>query len=162
MNKYLFFLFLSMSCLGQKLHHQMISAQGANVKLSNKMVVLQSVGQLSAIGNYSGAKIIVGQGYIQSFSKSNKAAAEVIPDVQTVTVFPNPVKDIAHFQFSSEISSPMDVMVFDDRGRLILRQQAEPQQNEVSVELSSLAEGLYIVKLETTTNIYTAKILKSK
>jgi hypothetical protein len=50
--KLLFLLFFNGLLYSQNLHHQMFSAQGKSIKLSNWMLVSQTIGQQRAIGNY--------------------------------------------------------------------------------------------------------------
>jgi hypothetical protein len=161
MNKFLFSLLLAYTCWGQKIHHQTIASQGINAKITNGMIVSQSVGQSNAaVGNFKTSKLIIGQGYIQSFgmAKNTLPSQEVI----TMLVYPNPVIDIANFKFSSEIGTTATINLFDSRGRLILYKQIETEQNSFTYDLSELAQGVYFAKIETTNQTFSTKILKSK
>jgi hypothetical protein len=161
MYKFLFCLLLASACWGQKLHHHTIASQGINAKITNSMIVSQSVGQSNvAVGNFKTSKLIIGQGYIQSFgiAKNTMPPQEVI----TMLVYPNPVIDIANFNFSSEIGAIAILDLFDSRGRLIFHQLVEPKQNSFTYDLSSLAQGVYFAKIETTNQSFSTKILKSK
>ena len=64
-----------------QLHHQMLSSQG-NTSISQKgVVVTQTIGQQSVVGNYSSLGFTFGQGYqqwmirFQNFIKSSKRKA---------------------------------------------------------------------------------------
>jgi hypothetical protein len=62
MFKFLLFFFLAVQCWGQKLHHQVIATQGINTKISNGIIISQSVGQVNAaVGNFKNPKLIVGK-----------------------------------------------------------------------------------------------------
>jgi hypothetical protein len=161
MNKFLFSLLLAYTCWGQKIHHQTIASQGINAKITNGMIVSQSVGQSNAaVGNFKTSKLIIGQGYIQSFgmAKNTLPSQEVI----TMLVYPNPVIDIANFKFSSEIGTTATINLFDSRGRLILYKQIETEQNSFNYDFSQLPHGVYFAKIETTNHRFSTKILKSK
>jgi hypothetical protein len=161
MYKFLFcFLLVSVSW-GQKLHHQTIASQGINSKISNGMIVSQSVGQINAaIGNFKNPKLIIGQGYIQSFG----IAISTLPirEIVTMVVYPNPVVDIANFKFSSEIGMMATLDLFDSRGRLIVHHLVEPKNNSFTYDLSMLSEGVYFAKIAITNQTFSTKIFKSK
>jgi Secretion system C-terminal sorting domain len=161
MCKFLFSFLIASACWGQKIHHQAIASQGINTKITNGMKVSQSVGQVNAaVGNYKNSKLFIGQGYIQSYgiAKNNLTIQEVI----TMLIYPNPVMDIVNFKFSSEIGTIVTLDLFDNRGRLIIHQQVEPNDNSFTYDLSELAQGVYFAKIETTNQTFSTKILKSK
>lgn len=156
--KLVVFLLLGSTVFAQKLHHQMIASQGINAKLSNGMKVNQSVGQQSAIGNYSSSKGIVGQGYIQSMvsvSKTNTVAVAI-----TAVVYPNPFSDVLNFKFSAPIKGNVQVTIFDVRGRLIYSKETIPISNGVTLSELYFSEGTYFVKLEAEDVIYSSQIIK--
>lgn len=161
MYKFLFcFLLVSVSW-GQKLHHQGIASQGINTKIANGMIVSQSVGQANAaVGNFKNPKIIIGQGYIQSFGIAKNTSP--IQEVVAMMVYPNPVIDTVNFQFSSDIGTIVTLYVFDSRGRLVYNQQGEPKQNTLTHDLSLLSEGVYFAKIETSTHTFSTKIMMTK
>lgn len=161
MYKFLFCLLLGSVCWGQKLHHQTIASQGGNSKIANGITVSQSVGQVNAaVGNYKNPQLIIGQGYIQSFgiAKSTSPIREIV----AMMVYPNPVIDIANFQFSSTIGTSVNFYLFDSRGRLVYSKEAGLTQNNFAIDLSMVSEGVYFAKIETSNYTFSTKILKSK
>jgi hypothetical protein len=50
--KLLFLLFFNAYLYSQSLHHQMLSSQGKSYIITNGMLVSQTIGQQSSIGNY--------------------------------------------------------------------------------------------------------------
>ncbi|WP_310595688.1 T9SS type A sorting domain-containing protein [Flavobacterium sp.] len=161
MHKTILFIFFCCSCWSQKLHHQVISAQGANLKIANGMFVSQSIGQVnSSIGNFKNPKLIIGQGYIQSFA----IASTSVPTQKSVTVivYPNPVYEIVNFKFSSPIGTSTTLYLFDSRGRLVFSQRDEFIQDILSVNVSSLSEGVYFAKITSSIYTFSTKIIKSK
>lgn len=158
--KVLFFLVVTTIVRAQKLHHQMIASQGNNSKLSNGILVNQSIGQQSAIGNYSNSKVIVGQGYIQSMfttAKSRLAEKSI-----SAIAYPNPFVDELHFKFSISVDELIKASVFDIRGRLIYSQEKRPINNELTLTELYFSEGTYFIKLETQKFIYSTQIIKTK
>lgn len=161
MNKFLFCFLLAFQSWGQKLHHQTIASQGANVKIATDVAVSQSVGQVNgAIGNYRSAKVILGQGYIQSFGIAKSVAT--LANTISMIVYPNPIITAVNFKFSSDIGTSASFSLFDSRGRLVYTQQSEPVQNILTYDFSLLSEGVYFAKIETSNYTFSTKIIKSK
>lgn len=161
MFKFFLCFFIAVQCWSQKIHHQVIATQGANSKIANGMIVSQSVGQVNAsIGNFKNSKLIIGQGYIQSFGivKNTSPIKEEVSMVE----YPNPVIDLANFQFSSLIGTTVDFSLFDSRGRLVYNKKVELIENYFAIDLSMVSEGLYFAKIAATNYTFSTKILKSK
>ena len=104
---------------GQGLHHQMLSAQGKSVQLSNGMFVSQTIGQQSVIGSYTNAAKIYGQGFQQNVW--NKHIQSTSKKAITTITYPNPFINTINFQFSQPIKSQIHIELFDIRGRLVLQ-----------------------------------------
>lgn len=155
-----FILFFSCSFYGQVLHHQMLSAQGASTTTTSGLVVNQTIGQQSAIGN-SNDKFIIIQGFQQSlwskYIASNKIDA--IEDIKTIT-YPNPFTETINFQISKPILSPIKVCIFDIRGRIIYDQNGMFVNSILSIDLASLPTSQYLVRLTSTNFSYYTKIIK--
>jgi hypothetical protein len=151
-------LLLGCTVFAQKIHHHMIASQGANTKLSNGMKVNQSVGQQSAVGNYSSTKFVVGQGYIQSMVSISKTLPASI--AITAVVYPNPFTDELNFRFSEPIEGNVQVTIFDVRGRLLFSKETSAVLNVVTISELYFSEGTYFVKLEAKDVIYSSQIVK--
>ncbi len=157
--KYLF-LFFSYAFYGQVLHHQMLSSQGASITTNSGLVINQTIGQQSAIGN-SNDKFIIIQGFQQSlwskYIASNKIDA--IEDIITIT-YPNPFTETINFQISKPILEPIKVCVYDIRGRIIYDQNRMFVNSILSIDLASLPTSQYLVRLTSTNFSYYTKIIK--
>lgn len=156
--QFIIFLLFGIHSFGQKLHHQMLSTQGINAKLNNNMLVHQSVGQLSTIGNYKFSKAIVGQGYIQSMLSFSKKST----DFTTITaeVYPNPFFDLLNFRFSSPIEGNVKITIFDVQGRLVYSKETITVSNSITISELYFSAGTYFVRLEAKDFIYTSQIIK--
>ena len=150
---------LSFSCFSQKLHHQMLSSQGGTKHTSNGFVVRQTVGQLSAIGNYKSSNLVVGQG----FQQSNKMRPGALPITSiTTTTYPNPFIDKVNFQFSSPVKGIIKISLFDILGRLVFSAEKLPINNILTIDNLFFPEGEYFAKLTANNFTYTTNLLKSK
>jgi hypothetical protein len=157
MKKLLLLLLFTSAIYSQSLHHQMLSAQGTSKVLNNGMMVSQTIGQQSAIGNHTNG-VTVGQGFQQSnWSKYLKSNTSV--NIATTT-YPNPFITTVNFQFSQQIKETIEIAVFDIRGRLIFQDKKRATDSVLTVELPQLASSNYLVRLTAPNYIYYSQILK--
>ena len=144
---------------GQKLHHQMLSAQGGVATTSKGMKVSQTIAQQGAIGTSTTKKVVLSQGFQQS-KISNTAISKV--DAIATLVYPNPVVDEVNFKFSTPVNGKIAVSIFDIHGRLLLFQEKEAVDNILTLNNLLLAAGEYFVKLDGNKYSFSTTILKSK
>ena len=151
------FLALTLNSYCQDLHHQMLSSQGKSTILNNGMLVSQTIGQQSAIGNHTNG-VTVGQGFQQShWAKYVKSNTSV--NIATTT-YPNPFIATVNFQFSQPIKETIEIAVFDIRGRLIFQDKKRATDSVLTVELPQLASSNYLVRLTAPNYTYYSQILK--
>jgi hypothetical protein len=153
------FVLLSYSVFSQDLHHQMLSSQGKSTILSNGMMVSQTIGQQSAIGNHTNG-VTLGQGFQQShwtkFVNSNTSVNII------TTTYPNPFIKSVNFQFSQPITEFIEIAVFDIRGRLIFKESKKANNSILTLELPLLASSNYLVRLTAPNYTYYSQILKQE
>lgn len=155
--KYVILLLISISGFSQDLHHQMLSSQGKSVVMSNGVLISQTIGQQSAIGNFKNGYTI-GQGFQQSNWKKI-VAKNIETNISTIT-FPNPFISRINFQFSKQITDKIQIAIFDVRGRLIFQQEKRANNNILTIDLESIASSNYLVKLTAENYTYYTQILK--
>lgn len=144
---------------GQKLHHQMLSAQGGVATTSKGVKVTQTIAQQGAIGTAASKKIILGQGFQQSKISNIQPLSN---DAITTLVYPNPVEEIVNFKFSAPVNGKIIVSIFDIHGRLLVFQEKEVIDNTLTLTNLLMAAGEYLVKLDGNRYTFTTTILKSK
>jgi hypothetical protein len=157
----LFFLafFFILLANGQSLHHQMLSAQGNTAKLKSGHFISQSIGQQSSTGSSLNKTHIVLQGFQQS--AWNKLIVEnILPNRQTVTVYPNPFVETINFDFGETIAGGIQLLFFDISGRLVAERNQIVSNNSLQLKLNFLAPGMYLVHLRHKELTYYAKISK--
>lgn len=152
-------LLFTISSYSQRLHHQMLSSQGATARTSGGVVVRQTIGQQSVTGNYKNSNFIVGQGFQQS--KKMKSIAPTGIDISAIA-FPNPFIDKINFQFSSFVDGPVKITIFDVLGRLVFSDVKFPNNNTITIDNLFFAEGEYFAKLTAKNLTYSTNLLKTK
>jgi hypothetical protein len=81
--------------------------------------------------------------------------------VNAITVSPNPAKDFATLSFHLNESSNVDVQVVDALGRVVVNQNNSNMTSgaqEVRINTSDLAAGLYLIKVSTGDNTITERL----
>jgi len=135
----------------------MLSVQGNSVVLNNGMLVSQTIGQQSPIGNHTN-EITVGQGFQQSHWAKYLNSNIAIPI--STTTYPNPFIATVNFQFTQIIKDPIEITVFDVRGRLIFQDKKRATESILTVELPQLPSSNYLVHLTTSNYSYYSQIIK--
>ncbi len=158
--KQLLLLFFGCTVYSQQLHHQMVSSQGGSNLLSSGILIKQTIGQQSSIGNYKFPSAIVGQGFQQSLI-SKSVSTSLVNEIITTT-YPNPFVDQIHFQFSKPVSGLITVTIFDLLGRLIYKEQKEASQNILTLDHLNFPQSDYLVQLSALNYNYSTQIIQSK
>ena len=146
-------------CQAQGIHHQMASSQGASVYASNSLLVQQTIGQQSSIGNYFGSAFSVGQGFQQGKITNIKGPSAF--NIQ-ITTFPNPFTSKINLQFSTSIDGLIKISMYDVMGKLVMTSEKELLNNMISLDNLNFPDGQYIVKLSTKNFNHTCKLIKMK
>ena len=147
-------------CSSQELHHQMLSAQGATTELKSGHYVSQTIGQQSSIGNSATEKLSVIQGFQQS-AWAKLIANTTLPNLQSVTAYPNPFTSAIYFEFGSGIEGEVAIQLFNVSGQLVLTKDIMVSNNILQLQLGHLPQGLYLAQLRTNTSTYYTKIIKN-
>jgi hypothetical protein len=158
--KQLLLLFFGFSMYGQQLHHQMLSSQGSSNVLSTGILVHQTIGQQSVIGNYKFSNTVAGQGFQQSLIA--KSVTTSLSNGITTTTYPNPFVDQIHFQFSKSINGLITISIFDVLGRLVYNAQQEAIQDILTLENLHFPQNEYLVKLSAPNYNYSTQIIQTK
>jgi len=121
---------------------QMTNNQGDTISIfdwqgntGNAQVFLQSVNEFNCSSDSQFHTIsIQPNGF--SFSEENDA----------LLLYPNPTKDLITLQALSQIIE--SVKVFDMSGKLLMQEATSSNQSEMSISLSSLPAGIYMVQVQ--------------
>ncbi len=83
-------------------------------------------------------------------------------EVSNINIFPNPARDIINIDLSEESSGTLTVQMFDRAGRQVLQQEINNVSARFTLNVESLPQGLYFVRVETPNKIYSGKVNKSE
>lgn len=144
---------------GQIVHRQTLSVQGGNGKTQTGILVTQSIGQQSVIGNFSLSTLRISQGFQRSKKTGKKNTA--IESI-SIVIAPNPFENFITFTFSKIISDPITILIYDLSGKIIYNIKKSAYQNNLLLDNLNFPAGVYVIRLISNELNYTAKILKNK
>lgn len=75
-------------------------------------------------------------------------------------IYPNPTRDIIHIESLSNFDKKTEIKIYSMEGKLILSQPSSAKTNKLSIDLSNLVKGLYILKLESENETIERRIEK--
>ena len=75
-----------------------------------------------------------------------------------LTVYPNPVTNVLNLSLNSEVNANSKYVIMDAKGVVVMQQQLV--RNPQSVDVSSLAKGVYLVKISNGNTTITEKFMK--
>lgn len=122
----------------------------------SELVVQQSIGQSSAIGNYTSEKFTLRQGFLQPHIRIYQNSEREETDM---TVFPNPFRETVQVQFSKSSEEVVRLNLYSATGAL-LKSFQNTMARTIQLDLSGWAGGLYILQVDSEQGHYSTKIQK--
>ena len=147
--------FASNGVFAQQLHHQMISSQAESSVLSSGLIVKQTIGQLSIIGSFSG-NLVVQQGFQQSYWDNHLNSSNPI----LVSISPNPFTELIEYSISDLKNEKIAIHIFDVNGKIVYSKEHFVENQSITLKLSKLSNGMYLVKLNKKGFNHFSKIIK--
>ena len=147
---------LSFEVVNGQLHHYSVNTQSSSIDLYNAKV-LQSVGQLSPIGNYFSNKTSVIQGFQQPFLMAS--IEKTIID-EGVIAYPNPFSTDLNIKFESIKPEQIRIDVYDVNGKFIRSFKPENNEEIITLPLETLMSAEYLIRLRAKNLEYSTKVIK--
>ncbi len=92
--------------------------------------------------------------------KSSVTSLPTNPQFGTLTLGPNPTAEEVNLYFTGRLSTKLSYQLIDQRGKIILKGQKRLQNGQVTIDVSSIAEGSYLLKLRLGKEILMKRIHK--
>ena len=134
----------------------MISSQGST-NITEGIVVTQTIGQQSIIGNSEVAGLAFGQGFQQSIwtrlinSNDQNFMAEY---------YPNPFFFFFTFRFTNMSDEIITIDIFDVAGKQVNSKRKNVIEDKLILQLGNLSDGSYLVRLYNEKKIFYTKLIK--
>lgn len=79
----------------------------------------------------------------------------------SISIYPNPVKQILNVDFSSNHANPLQIKVLDQMGKMVIFKNTNAVQgrNTIQVNVSCLQKGIYYLKINGNSNCSTHKFM---
>ena len=149
--------FLCSTFAFSQLHHQMISSQGTTSTNNEGIIVTQTIGQQSVIGNSQVSGLAFGQGFQQSIwtrlinTNNENFSADY---------YPNPFIDYVTFNFTNMSDETILISIFDVAGKQVYSTSKEVSDNKLILNLGNLSNGSYLVRLYNKKKTFYTKLIK--
>ncbi len=79
---------------------------------------------------------------------------------ELIKVYPNPSRDLITLQIN-EYAGKLNIQLFDINGRVVLSLNNKDFSNEISIDISRLDKGIYLLKVEGEDLSHTNKVIKN-
>ena len=154
---FVFFVFTSTNA--QELYKQTILSQGATSNLESGLIISQSIGQESVIGNFSNDNVKIIQGFQQPFwARLISNSSSLIPI--EITHFPNPITDNLNLSFYNYDMGELVLSIYDYSGRILMKRNISVESGKSIVDLTILPSGSFLMGLQNDKINYYIKIIK--
>ena len=122
--------------------------------------VLQSIGQNGLVGFSRSTSHSVQQGFLNRTKtlNFNNSMVEFIELIDLI-VYPNPFTEYIKIKFSKPTVYPVQIEVFDVRGRLVLDKDFPPS-SQITVSTERLENASYIVRISSGSMEFLKKLIK--
>ena len=155
----LFVFFVFVSTNAQELYKQTILSQGATSNLESGLIISQSIGQESVIGNFSNDNMKIIQGFQQPFwTRLISNSSSIIPI--EITHFPNPITDNLNLSFYNYDMGELVLSIYDYSGRILMKRNISVESGKSIVDLTILPSGSFLMGLQNDKINYYIKIIK--
>ena len=141
-----------------KLRSTVSNGGSSKIFISNdhQYYLQQSIGQSSVIGLSQDDNYLLRQGFIQPLKDSiNPITFETLLAI----VFPNPFSEHLTVSITEEISDILYVTLYDLNGKIVYFNKYGAIK-DLNLNLHSLAPAVYLIKVNTSTKCFYAKMIK--
>lgn len=95
------------------------------------------------------------------FSNANCTLSVSDFESNMITIYPNPTTDFLRVRFNHNSNQNIEISLFNQLGQKLLLQNAEIVNQEISLNLSNHASGVYFLTLKVNGQVYKTKINKN-
>jgi hypothetical protein len=89
---------------------------------------------------------------------ATKEAGPVISESAIVKIYPNPVSNILNINLLGIFNKQSYIQIVDAKGSVVIEQKA--MNNPQAIDVSKLAKGIYLVKINNGGSYITSKFVK--
>jgi len=152
--------FCGFSINAQNIQRATLGNSGSSTKITNSentYYISQSVGQYGVTGTLINGGNTIRQGFQQP-----PISVEVISNSNSdlnALVFPNPVDTFITVQFLEELKLPINIVMFDVAGRVVINTSKKPT-NSFKLNMALYSSGIYVLNLSSGNRKFSARLIK--
>lgn len=95
------------------------------------------------------------------FSNTNCTLSVSDFEIKMITTYPNPTNDFIHIHFNQNTDLNAEISLYNQLGQKLLLQNAETVNQEITLNLSNRASGVYFLMLKVNGQTFRTKITKN-
>ena len=95
------------------------------------------------------------------FSTSNCALSTKDFEEGLIITYPNPINDYLQIRFNQSINQNAELSLYNSLGQRLLLQNEQTVNQEISLNMSNHAPGVYFLTLKINEQVYKTKIIKN-
>ncbi|NJK96892.1 MAG: T9SS type A sorting domain-containing protein [Bacteroidales bacterium] len=97
-----------------------------------------------------------------TLSDLTTTSAAPISQSHNIIIYPVPVENILNIKRDFQYSETMELKIFSVTGKLLMQRIIDaPNGNELSIDISALSKGVYLIKFIEGNNTQTLKFVKN-
>ena len=125
--------------------------------------IQQSIGQSSIIGTKNAKSTSVQQGFLNNFKvyNINNSDIDIIDESLNLVISPNPFIDYIKINFSRETKHTIHILIYDTNGKVLFTKKYNPTDH-LLVPMKYYSLGTYLIRIQSGTNKFTKKLLKTE
>lgn len=132
---------------------------GTDIYWKDKLILFNTYSNTYQTGYYpDGTSEIVCDNYEFAVNNYITAINERV-EKYTVLMQPNPVSEILNFELDENLSDQLKIKIYSSNGQIMTSQNYRLQTN-ISMDVSWLPKGLYLVRVESINYFETLKLIK--
>lgn len=140
----------------QSIYKQTISSLGSSNLVGNSgLIIHQSIGQLSIIGNFNLQNNTVHQGFLKGIYPISKSLDKVF-----VVPYPNPFQEKLVLEFFPFLETLIKVSIYDLNGKMVHQMDYKTEENKVFLDLKFLSNSVYLVLVSSGNKVFHTRIIK--
>lgn len=100
-----------------------------------------------------------GYGFVATYD-GTVGIADNISQLSKVNIFPNPAMDVLHVQLSNVPKAENNIRIYNIEGQLVLQKALDCTPGAIGLDVSSLAPGTYLLKIQNIQGSLGSKFVK--
>lgn len=114
---------------------------------------------MDPVFNYNVAKGAVAAMLHYAVANPNPLAITEFKETNQAVFYPNPAQNQLHIAFGNLETPKINLQLIDWLGKIVLEKEFYPTANQATIDVSTLAKGMYLARITSANQFYSKKIV---